>query len=237
MPEGKAVTAERHWRMIHIIRMLFFGRSGRRGVSPCRNQIGERRPIGSKRFDRPVLGYLTREQMRAVLKATSRCPSLAHRRVSPHTILHTTAMHPHQAGVDLTVIAMLLGHEDPGTTHRCLESDPTMQEAALRRIAEQRRDRCDSDQATASSPSRNRSELCASPSRTYAHSSGLRPSRCTYSGGAHNKGNGPGSLNEADTAVGPPVLSSGEQRSAFARAHLRRQSVGVGAGLRSDPAP
>jgi site-specific recombinase XerD len=73
---------------------------------------------------------------RAVAKATERCPSLAGRRVSPHTLRHTTAMHLLQSGVDLTVIALLLGHEDPSTTHKYLEADLAMKEAALGRLQE-----------------------------------------------------------------------------------------------------
>ena len=36
-----------------------------------------------------------------------------------------------QSGVDLTVIALWLGHEDPATTHLYLEADLKMKEAAL----------------------------------------------------------------------------------------------------------
>jgi site-specific recombinase XerD len=70
----------------------------------------------------------------AVRAAAQRCPSLAGKRVSPHSLRHTTAMHLLQAGVDLTVIALLLGHEDVATTHRYLESDLAMKQAALDRI-------------------------------------------------------------------------------------------------------
>jgi len=70
----------------------------------------------------------------AVRAATQRCQSLARKRVSPHCIRHTTAMHLLQAGVDLTVIALLLGHEDVATTHRYLESDLAMKQAAIDRI-------------------------------------------------------------------------------------------------------
>lgn len=43
-------------------------------------------------------------------------------------------MHLLQSGVDITVIALWLGHEDPATTHRYIESDLAMKEAALRRV-------------------------------------------------------------------------------------------------------
>jgi site-specific recombinase XerD len=70
----------------------------------------------------------------ALAKAAERCPSLLGRRLSPHTLRHTTAMHLLQSGVDLTVIALWLGHEDPATTHLYIEADITMKEAALRRV-------------------------------------------------------------------------------------------------------
>ena len=70
----------------------------------------------------------------ALATATKRCPSLAGRRISPHTLRHTTAMHLLQSGVDLTVIALWLGHEDPATTHLYVEADLTMKEAALRHL-------------------------------------------------------------------------------------------------------
>jgi site-specific recombinase XerD len=70
----------------------------------------------------------------ALSRAAKRCAALAGRRVSPHTLRHTTAMHLLQSGVDLSVIALWLGHEDPATTHLYLEADLTMKEAALQRV-------------------------------------------------------------------------------------------------------
>lgn len=72
----------------------------------------------------------------ALTIASKRCPSLAGRRITPHTLRHTTAMHLLQSGVDITVIAMWLGHEDPSTTHLYVEADLAMKEAALRRVAD-----------------------------------------------------------------------------------------------------
>lgn len=72
----------------------------------------------------------------AVQHATETQPALAKRRVSPHTIRHTTAMHLLQAGVDISVIAMWLGHESPATTHHYIEADLAMKERALARLRE-----------------------------------------------------------------------------------------------------
>ena len=43
-------------------------------------------------------------------------------------------MHLLQSGVDITVIALWLGHEDPATTHLYVEADLAMREAALKRV-------------------------------------------------------------------------------------------------------
>jgi site-specific recombinase XerD len=67
----------------------------------------------------------------AVRKATASCPSVRGKSISPHTIRHTTAMHLLQSGVDLTVIALWLGHESPETTHQYVEADLRMKEEAL----------------------------------------------------------------------------------------------------------
>ena len=72
----------------------------------------------------------------AVRVATSNCPTLKGRRVSPHTLRHTTAMHLLQSGVDITVIAIWLGHEGTETTHLYVEANLAMKEQALSRIEE-----------------------------------------------------------------------------------------------------
>jgi site-specific recombinase XerD len=72
----------------------------------------------------------------AVQAATGAFPDLAKRRVSPHMIRHTTAMHLLQAGVDISVIALWLGHESPATTHQYIEADLAMKERAMARLHE-----------------------------------------------------------------------------------------------------
>ncbi|OGX13362.1 MAG: hypothetical protein A2351_08810 [Omnitrophica bacterium RIFOXYB12_FULL_50_7] len=66
-----------------------------------------------------------------IAQATSQCPSLAAKKVSPHTFRHTTAMHLLQAGVDLTVIKSWLGHVSLSTTHIYVEIDLEMKRKAL----------------------------------------------------------------------------------------------------------
>ena len=70
----------------------------------------------------------------AVSAAAERYPRLANRSISPHTIRHTTAMHLLQSGVDITVIAIWLGHESPSTTHMYLQADLSMKERTLNRL-------------------------------------------------------------------------------------------------------
>ena len=43
-------------------------------------------------------------------------------------------MHMLQAGVDITVIALWLGHESPTTTHEYVEADLAMKERALQAV-------------------------------------------------------------------------------------------------------
>lgn len=68
---------------------------------------------------------------KAVETASRQMPRLAKARVSPHTIRHTTAMHLLQAGIDISLIAMWLGHESPTTTHLYVEADLEMKRRAL----------------------------------------------------------------------------------------------------------
>jgi integrase/recombinase XerD len=70
----------------------------------------------------------------AVRRAAIKDPSLRNLHVSPHTIRHTTAMHLLQSGVDLSVIALWLGHENPQTTHQYLDADLETKKRALARL-------------------------------------------------------------------------------------------------------
>jgi len=74
----------------------------------------------------------------AVARAAVQQPGLLKKRISPHTLRHTTAMHLLQSGVAFNVIALWLGHESPNTTHRYVEADLAMKQKALARLDEPR---------------------------------------------------------------------------------------------------
>jgi integrase/recombinase XerD len=67
--------------------------------------------------------------------AARACPTLARRRVTPHVLRHTTAVHLLQAGIDRAIIALWLGHEGIETTQIYLDADLAMKERALARTA------------------------------------------------------------------------------------------------------
>jgi len=70
----------------------------------------------------------------AVQRAASQLPNLVNKRISPHTLRHTSAMHLLQSGVPFNVIALWLGHESTTTTHRYVEADLSMKAKALARL-------------------------------------------------------------------------------------------------------
>jgi site-specific recombinase XerD len=87
-------------------------------------------------FLNPQGAPLTRHGVADILRrhaevAMKTCPSLQKKRISPHVIRHTTATHLLQSGVDLTVIRAWLGHVSTNTTHKYIDIDLKMKQAAL----------------------------------------------------------------------------------------------------------
>lgn len=83
-------------------------------------------------------GALSRYAVTAIVdrhaaSASERCPSLRSKRVSPHVLRHTAAMRLLHAGVDSTVIALWLGHEQVATTQVYVHADLALKERALDR--------------------------------------------------------------------------------------------------------
>jgi site-specific recombinase XerD len=94
-------------------------------------------PVFPNRFGKELSAAGIEHRLRiAVREASKLCPSLRNRKISPHTLRHATALHLLQSGVDLSVIALWLGHESPATTHMYMEADLTMKEKALERLHE-----------------------------------------------------------------------------------------------------
>jgi site-specific recombinase XerD len=84
------------------------------GIDPHRPEAVFRNRCGAR---------LTRFGIRVILqrhvkKAIARVPSLKRKRIHPHSIRHTTAIHLLRAGVDLSTIARLLGHVHLNTTNK-----------------------------------------------------------------------------------------------------------------------
>jgi site-specific recombinase XerD len=65
--------------------------------------------------------------------AAASCPTLATKTITPHVLRHTAAMRLLHAGVDTTVIALWLGHEQVQTTQIYLHADLAIKEKALAR--------------------------------------------------------------------------------------------------------
>lgn len=68
---------------------------------------------------------------RYVRRAQINMPSLAAKRISPHTIRHTTATHLLRAGVDINTVRAWLGHVSLDTTNIYAEIDLEMKAKAL----------------------------------------------------------------------------------------------------------
>jgi integrase/recombinase XerD len=88
--------------------------------------------IRGDRLSRDALEHLVSKHC---LTASRACPSLTAKRVTPHTLRHSTAMELLHHGVDQSVIALWLGHESIETTQIYIHADMRMKEKALSRVA------------------------------------------------------------------------------------------------------
>ena len=69
--------------------------------------------------------------------AAKTCPSLLEKKVSPHTLRHSAAIRLLSAGVDTSVIALWMGHENTATTQVYIHADLALKERAIARTAPQ----------------------------------------------------------------------------------------------------
>ncbi|MGP9652454.1 tyrosine-type recombinase/integrase [Glutamicibacter sp. AOP38-B1-38] len=100
------------------------------------NRSEEHQPIfgtvTGHRLSRDAVAKILRTHVQV---ASLNCPSLAGKNITPHSLRHTCAMLLLQAGVDINVIAMWLGHQSPETTQIYLHADLRAKEQALAKIA------------------------------------------------------------------------------------------------------
>jgi site-specific recombinase XerD len=89
-------------------------------------------PVFVNRRGQPLTRYGVHDLVtRYGRRVADRMPSLQHKRVSPHTIRHTTATHLLRAGVDINTIRAWLGHVSIDTTNVYAEIDLATKAKAL----------------------------------------------------------------------------------------------------------
>ena len=81
---------------------------------------------------------LTRFGVRYILRkyltrAHTQAPTLVRKRLHPHSLRHSTAVHLLKAGVDLSTIGQWLGHASVNTTNKYATVDLEMKRQALAR--------------------------------------------------------------------------------------------------------
>jgi integrase/recombinase XerD len=102
-----------------------------RGGLPNDPLFGTRRgtPLSRDALQRRVARY-------AAIAAPS-CPTLREKKVSPHVLRHSAAMRLLSAGIDVSVIALWMGHENIATCQVYIHADLALKERALARTAPQ----------------------------------------------------------------------------------------------------
>ena len=108
-------------------------------VAVLRAWIAERRGApGDPLFPASTGSKLSRDAIERrisvhVAKAARACPSLRSKHVTAHTLRHSCAMNLLQAGNDIAVIALWLGHEQVTSTSIYLHADMSLKERAIAR--------------------------------------------------------------------------------------------------------
>jgi len=110
-------------------------------IAVLRAWLAERQGApGQPLFPNRTGGRLSRDAVekrlaRHVTAASAACPSLAAKHPTAHTLRHTAAMRLLRAGVDTSVIALWMGHEQADTTQIYLHADLEIKEKALAKTA------------------------------------------------------------------------------------------------------
>jgi site-specific recombinase XerD len=108
---------------VAVLRAWLTGRPGEPGQPLFPNRTGGR--LSRDAVEKRLALHVT--------TAAGQCPSLEAKNVTAHTLRHTAAMRLLHAGVDTSVIALWLGHEQADTTQIYLHADLELKEKALAR--------------------------------------------------------------------------------------------------------
>lgn len=100
-----------------------------------RQPRGENEPIFVNRYGSPLNAAGVRFKLKQYVTAAAKTvPSLADKRVSPHSFRHSTAVSLVAAGVDVTVIRSWLGHASLDTTNIYAQADIETKRKALDKV-------------------------------------------------------------------------------------------------------
>ena len=80
---------------------------------------------------------LERRVAKHAATAATACPTLRGKKISPHVMRHSAAMRLLNAGIETSVIALWLGHENVATTQIYIHADLALKERAIARTAPQ----------------------------------------------------------------------------------------------------
>jgi integrase/recombinase XerD len=108
---------------VAVLRVWFTERAGEPGTPLFPTRTGH--PLSRDAIEHRIAHYTG--------VAANRCPSLRSKTITAHVLRHTCAMRLLQAGVDTSVIALWLGHEQVDTTMIYLHADLSLKEQALAR--------------------------------------------------------------------------------------------------------
>lgn len=102
-----------------------------------KDKLSPENPLFRNKRGKPITRFVITNRLDVAVKRVSKSLSVVKRKcITPHMIRHTTAMHFLQAGVDITTIAMWLGHESIETTQIYVTADIEMKEKALKTLQE-----------------------------------------------------------------------------------------------------
>jgi site-specific recombinase XerD len=127
--KGNKVRLRPIWpRTAHLLQEIIVGRHIEGEDLADQPVFVNRRGAAMTRFG---VRYLLRKHLAAAARTV---PSLADKRIHPHSLRHTTAIHLLKAGVDFATISQWLGHANLNTTMRYARADLDVKRQALAQV-------------------------------------------------------------------------------------------------------